>query len=94
MPLAAPVTHPPLLEGDCLTSGEFLSRWEAMPDVKHAEPEPGTDGIFRCACFPGLWLETAALWDLDLPRINAVLQQGLATPEHAEFAAPLATRKG
>ena len=37
MPLAAPVSPPPLFEGDCLTSDEFLCRWEAMPDLKHAE---------------------------------------------------------
>jgi hypothetical protein len=37
MSLAAPVSPPPLLEGDCLTSDEFLRRWEAMEDVKHAE---------------------------------------------------------
>ena len=224
MSLAAPVSPPPLLESDCLTSDEFLRRWEAMPDLKRAELidgivympspvsrhhdgchvalatwlgnyaaatpgcfpslegtwrmgasdvpqpdnalkilpeyggqsrvegpyhagapelivevavssysrdfgakkrlyermgvreyviavprarevtwfelmptgyqtlEPGSDGIFRSRCFPGLWLDTAALWDLDLARANAVLQQGLATPEHAEFAAQLAAR--
>jgi len=222
MALAAPVSPPPLLEGDCLTSDEFLRRWEAMPDLKRAElidgivymsspvgrdhgrfeymlstwlgfyqvgtpgcvgsleatwlmadrnvpqpditltiapemggqsavdgpyragaPElivevavssysrdlgakkrlyermgvreyiivipgtqrllwfeltpggfrdltPGADGIFRSAFFPGLWLDPEALRNLDLARINAVLQQGLATPEHAEFAARLA----
>ena len=221
MPLAAPVLPPPLLEGDSLTSDEFMYRWEAMPDVKHAELidgivympspvgfdhgkfesllnillgfyatgtpgcfpsleatwlmtgrdvpqpdmtlrilpeyggqsavegayhsgapelvvevavsrysrdfgakkrlyeqmgvreygivlpgeeklfwfgrsaagfqplEPGADGILRSACFPGLWLNVAALWKLDLRGIHEVLQQGLATPEHAEFATGL-----
>jgi Uma2 family endonuclease len=225
MSLAAPVSPAPLLEGDCLSSEEFLRLWEAMPDVKHAELiegivympspvglnhgrfeyllnfwtgnyvlatpgcsgsmeatwlmaernvpqpdmtltispeyggqsgvagpyhsgapelivevavssysrdmgvkkrlyermgvreyiialpgvrrlvwfelthggfepiEPGPDGIFRSHFFPGLWLETEALWSLDFSRINGVLQQGLATPEHAEFAARLATRR-
>ncbi len=225
MPLAAPVSPPPLLEGDCLSSEEFLRRWDAMPDVKNAEliegivympspvgrhhdgchimltawlanyatgtpgcfpslaatwrmgasdvpqpdaalkilpefggqsgvegpyhsgapeliaevavssysrdmgvkkrlyermgvreyiialpgvrkliwftltsagfqpMEPGMDGIFRSVCFPGLWLDTEALWSLDLARINGILQQGLATPEHAEFALRLAARK-
>jgi len=37
MPLAAPVSTPPLLEGDSLTSDEFLRLWEEMPDLKHAE---------------------------------------------------------
>lgn len=225
MPLASPVLPPPLLEGDSLTSDEFMYRWEAMPDVRHAElidgivymPSPVTrnhdrchtlltgwlfmyatgtpgclpslegtwrmgesnvpqpdialtilpeyggqsgieggyhsgapelivevavssysrdfgakkrlyermgvreyliavpqeqrlvgltltpggyrpletdaDGIFRSACFPGLWLDTVALWDTDLPRIDSAVQRGLATPEHAEFAARLAAQK-
>lgn len=225
MPLAASVSPPPLIEGDSMTSDEFMRRWEAMPDLKHAELidgivylpspvsrphathhtylttwlgvyaiatpgclpsaeatwlmeegqvpqpditleilpeyggqagvsgeynagapelaievavssysrdfgakrrlyermgvreyliavprdrklvtltltptgyqplEPGADGIFRSACFPGLWLDVAALWQLDLPGMNSILQQGLATPEHAEFAAQLAARK-
>jgi Uma2 family endonuclease len=55
--------------------------------------ETGTDGIFRSRCFPGLWLDTKAVWDLDRQRRNVVLEQGLATPEHAEFAASLAARR-
>jgi hypothetical protein len=43
--------------------------------------------------FPGLWLDMDALWKLDLARMNAGLQQGLATPEHAAFAAQVASGK-
>jgi Uma2 family endonuclease len=225
MPLAAPVSTPPLFEGDCLSSDEFLRRWEEMPDLRHAELiegivymsspvsrphhrchallatwlgiygvatpgcypslegtwrmgrsnvpqpdlglmilpeyggqstvegpyyagapelivevavssysrdfgvkkrlyerkgvreylialprqrklvcheltpsgfqtfEPGTDGIFRSLMFPGLWLDMDALWSLDLARMNTMLQQGLATPEHAAFAAQVASGK-
>lgn len=225
MALAAPVSPPPLLESECMTSDEFIRRWEEMPDLKRAElidgivympspvsnhhdgchmllavwlgnyamatpgclpslegtwrmgdrntPQPdnalkilpeyggqsriegqyqagapeliaevavssysrdfgakkrlyermgvreyliavphswelfsftltpagfqplkaGDDGILRSVCFPGLWLDTEALWNLDLARMNAVLQQGLTTSEHAEFAAQLAAKK-
>ena len=225
MPLAAPVSTPPLLEGDSQTSEEFLRRWEQMPDVRRAElidgivfipspisrdhdafraffaawlslyatatpgcypgldatwrmgdrqvpqpdavlvilPEYGgqskiagdyysgapelivevavsshsrdfgakkrlyeqmgvreyliavpreerlvslaltpegyrpqeadSDGAFRSICFPGLQLDFRALWRLDLQRMNSVLQQGLATAEHADFAAHLAAKK-
>jgi Uma2 family endonuclease len=55
--------------------------------------EPGADRVFRSRCFPGLWLDVQALWDLDLAKMNEVLQQGLATPEHAAFVARLAGRK-
>lgn len=37
MPAAAPVLPPPLREGEHLTREEFIRRWEAMPDLKHAE---------------------------------------------------------
>lgn len=37
MPAAAPVLPPPLRDGDRLTRDEFMRRWEAMPDLKHAE---------------------------------------------------------
>jgi hypothetical protein len=37
MPMLTPISTPPLLEGDSLTSDEFLSRWDAIPDLKRAE---------------------------------------------------------
>jgi hypothetical protein len=45
------------------------------------------EGIHRSRQFPGLWLDSAALFDNSLPRLFATLQRGLATPEHAAFAA-------
>jgi Uma2 family endonuclease len=51
--------------------------------------ETDADGVFRSRYFRGLWLDTKALWALDLPRMNAVLQEGLATSEHTEFVARL-----
>jgi Uma2 family endonuclease len=35
--------------------------------------------------FPGLWLDAAAMVQGNLAQVMAVLQQGLASPEHAEF---------
>lgn len=37
MPLLTAVSTPPLLEGDSLTSAEFLRRWEEIDDLKRAE---------------------------------------------------------
>lgn len=51
---------------------------------------PGPDGIFRSEVFPGLWLDPKALFDDDLDRLIAVVDQGIATPEHAAFVARLA----
>lgn len=51
----------------------------------------GSDGIYRSEVFPGLWLDPAALLRRDGVRVQEVLQQGLASPEHAAFVAKLAT---
>ena len=46
-------------------------------------------GHYRSEAFPGLWLDPAALLRGDLRTVLALVQQGLASPEHAEFAARL-----
>ena len=46
---------------------------------------PDESGILRSLVFPGLWLDAPALLRGELTAVNAVLQQGLASPEHAEF---------
>ena len=52
----------------------------------------GPDGVFRSEVFPGLWLDPEALIADDMDRLIATLDRGLATPEHAAFAAQLAAR--
>jgi Putative restriction endonuclease len=47
------------------------------------------DGIFRSTVFPGLWLDPAALLRGDVYAVLAIVQQGLNTPEHADFVAGL-----
>jgi Uma2 family endonuclease len=42
-------------------------------------------GVLRSEVFPGLWLQPAALWAGDLATLVAVLQEGLAAPEHTAF---------
>ena len=62
MPLAVP--PPMLLEADCLTSDEFLRRWEEIPDLKHAElidgivsmPSPVSRGHHIFEVFLSGWL--------------------------------------
>src|SRR5438309_1135144 len=69
MPLAASVSIPPLLEGDSLTSDEFLRRWEEIPDLKRAElidgivymPSPVSRGHQELECFLAGWLNFYAL---------------------------------
>jgi Uma2 family endonuclease len=46
-------------------------------------------GLYRSEVFPGLWLDPTALLRGDLATMLAVVQRGLASPEHAAFAARL-----
>ena len=49
-------------------------------------PQPAdSDGILRSPTLPGLWLDADALFRGDSRRVQEVLQQGIATPQHAEF---------
>jgi Uma2 family endonuclease len=68
--------------------------WFTLRDGRYVELPPGPDGVFRSEVFPGLWLDPTALFAEDLDRLIAVLEQGLATPEHAAFVARLAGAGG
>ena len=59
------------------------------PPLVHGERLTRAEFHRRSEAFPGLWLDPAALLAGDLPRALAVLQQGIATPEHASFVASL-----
>ena len=47
------------------------------------------NGLLRSEVFAGLWLDPAALVQGNLARVLAVVQQGIASPEHATFVAHL-----
>jgi len=47
------------------------------------------NGLVRSEVFPGLWLDPAALVRGDLGTVLAIVQQGLASPEHATFVTHL-----
>lgn len=49
--------------------------------------------IYKSERFPGLWLDVDAMLNQDLPQLMAVIQQGVATPEHAAFVARLQASK-
>ena len=60
--------------------------------LRHGQfvPLPLTpDGLYQSEVFPGLWLDPAALIQGDMARVMQVLQQGIASPEHAAFRARL-----
>ena len=61
--------------------------WFALEDGDYEplEPEPGSD-VIRSQVFPGLRLAVDALLAGDVARVLTVLQEGIETPQHAEFA--------
>ena len=50
---------------------------------------PSAGGVLRSTVFPGLWLDPAALVQGKKAVVRAVLEQGLKSPEHADFVTRL-----
>lgn len=63
--------------------------WFALRDGKYESLVKGEDGIYRSEVFPGLWLDPRALLDLNGHRIRELVQQGVASDEHAAFVQKL-----
>jgi Uma2 family endonuclease len=67
--------------------------WFVLREAGYEALVPAEDGILRSTVFPGLWLDPAALVRGDFDTLLDVLQRGLDSPEHAEFAARLQRAK-
>lgn len=67
--------------------------WFILQDDEYVELTPNTDGIIHSRQFPGLWLAVEALLAGDMVQVLAVLQQGLASPEHQAFVQQLSQSK-
>ena len=63
--------------------------WFVLREDRYERLAPNAAGQYRSEIFPGLWLDPAALLRGDLAQVIAVLQQGLASPEHADFVSRL-----
>jgi Uma2 family endonuclease len=67
--------------------------WWRLQEGSYVPLPVDTRGIMRSVVFPGLWLATSALLEGNLAGMLAVLQIGLATPEHRAFMEQLSTRQ-
>jgi Uma2 family endonuclease len=67
--------------------------WHVLRNGRYVLLPPGADGLYRSEVFPGLWLDPQALFARDLDGLIATLDQGLATQEHADFAARLGQKR-
>lgn len=63
--------------------------WFVLRQGRYDRLPPGLAGFYQSEVFPGLWLDPAALVRSDLAAVLQVLQQGIASPEHADFVAGL-----
>ena len=68
-------------------------RWHSLKGGAYESIPPAADGVHRSRVFPGLWLDSGALWEGLLGRVLACLQEGIASPQHADFVRELAKRK-
>jgi Uma2 family endonuclease len=59
--------------------------WFVLREGRFERLELDANGIYRSEVFPGLWLDSEALLRGDLRTVFQSLQEGLASPEHAEF---------
>ena len=60
-------------------------RWFALREGRYVQLEADPGGTIRSQIFPGLWLNNTALLAGDLAGVLQLLQQGIASPEHAAF---------
>jgi Uma2 family endonuclease len=52
------------------------------------------NGIYKSEIFPGLWIDAVSLLSENVAQAAALMQQGIASPEHASFVAELHRRAG
>jgi Uma2 family endonuclease len=64
--------------------------WFVLSGQTYQPLAPESDGVLKSRVFPGLWLDPQALLTGDLARVLAVLQLGVASPEHTAFVNQLA----
>ncbi|MGA2585164.1 MAG: Uma2 family endonuclease [Tepidisphaeraceae bacterium] len=63
-------------------------------DLRSNKPlKADSNGIIRAKTFPGLWLDTRSVLARNLKKMLQVLNEGIASPEHAEFVKSLAARR-
>lgn len=68
-------------------------RWHLLVSTKYQRVPVPQDHVFRSVVFPGLWLDSQALLAGDSAKLLAVLNAGLASPEHAAFVRQLENQK-
>jgi Uma2 family endonuclease len=63
--------------------------WFVLRAGQYERLSVDANGLLRSEVFPGLWLDPEALVRGELATVLALVQQGLASPEHTSFVARL-----
>jgi Uma2 family endonuclease len=63
--------------------------WFVLREGRYEQLTVDAAGLYRSEVFPGLWLDRSAAIRGDIASMLAVLQQGLASAEHAAFVEKL-----
>jgi Uma2 family endonuclease len=66
--------------------------WFVLRQSQYDRLARSASGFFESEAFPGLWLDPEALAGGDMARVLQVVQQGIASPEHAAFVTKLRQR--
>ena len=75
---------------------EQTIEWSILRAGEYELLTPDANGIIHSETFPGLWLDVEAMVRRDTGSVIRMLQQGIASPEHARFVEKLqaAAKKG
>lgn len=68
--------------------------WFYLQDGEYLSLPVDADGIIRSRVFPGLWLAVDHLLSGNMTQVLAVVQMGLAAPDHAQFVQQLSSSAG
>lgn len=77
----------------CALLREKEVRWHQLVDGAYQLLPCSGNGIIRSIQFPGLWLNVPAFLAGDMAQVLRTLDEGLRTPEHAQFVARLAAKR-
>lgn len=59
--------------------------WHALHGERYEAVQPDANGVLRSREFPGLWITTKPLIEGDMSSAAGILNDGLASAEHASF---------
>jgi len=63
--------------------------WFVLEHGTYVRQQPDAEGILKSRVFPGLWLDVAALLQVDLRALRSTVERGIKDPAHAAFVARL-----